>query len=96
MVSDGGRNVRECRPTSYAPGCSRAKGHNGDLFAGVVGAAPSGIAAVIRRYDGEIIRLQRLFERRNALVKLFERARLAGGVAAMPVERVEIDEIGKQ
>ena len=96
MAGDRLSHVGECRAAAeVARRDVRAEPKHRHLLAGVVGARPGRIAAVI---GGDIARSPAAAARdkfRQPRVERFERRRIAGHVAAMPVERVEIDEIGE-
>src|SRR3546814_6586787 len=64
-------------------------------FPGMIGAAPGRVAAMVRRQDDEIARPQAPMDFRQSEIERFQCRRIAGNVAAVAVELVEIDEIGE-
>src|SRR5687768_10982761 len=73
----------------------RAKSHDRNVFAGVVGALVGGIVAVIGGEDDQVAGPEQGDELGQAAVEFFQAIRIAGGVAAMAVKLVEVDEIGE-
>src|SRR5687768_2982042 len=74
--------IREGRPNANGSGGQAwGKGHNRHLFAGVIGAAPGGIVAVIRSEHDEIVGTQRGDQFGQPLVKGFKGLRIARDVA---------------
>ena len=65
------------------------------LLARVVGAAKRRIAAVIRGDDHEVICAQDGIKLGQAAIERFERGGVAGDVAAMAVERIEVNKVGE-
>ena len=65
------------------------------MLAGVVGAAPGGVVAVVGGDDDEVAVAQGGLDLRDAPVEGLERGRIAGNVAAVAEFAVEIDEIGE-
>ena len=63
------------------------------MLAGMVGAAPGRIVAVVGGEDAEVVGAHRARDLRQARVERFEAGGVAGDVAAMAVFAVEIDEI---
>ena len=68
---------------------------DGHALAGVVAAAPGGIAAVIGGDDDKVAVFESHVELRQAPIEGFERRRIARHVTPVAEIRVEIDEIGK-
>src|SRR5947209_6836496 len=63
-----------------------------DLLARVVGAAPGRITAMVGGDDDNVVSLESCADVGNAPVEFFERGSIAGGIAAVSVNGVEIDE----
>jgi hypothetical protein len=61
----------------------------------VIGAGKRGIVSVIGSNDHQIIIAHCRFNMRHARVEMFESARVAFRVAAVAVEHVEVDQVGK-
>src|SRR3954470_9718987 len=96
MHDDRLSDVRETVPFSDGACIGVADGQNGHLLARVVGAAPSRIAAVVRRDHHKILILKPLEELGQPAVELLKRKCITGGVAPMTIDRVEINEVGEQ
>src|SRR3954451_6849241 len=62
----------------------------------MIGATPGRVAAVIGGDDQQIVRFQTLAKLRQAAIEFLQRKRITGGIAAMTIDRIEIDEVGKQ
>ena len=73
-----------------------AEGQDRDGLAGMVGALPGRIAAVIGGDDRQIAGLQFRLEFGQPPIELFQRRGVARHVAAVAEQHVEIDEIGEQ
>ena len=96
MFGDALANMREGVGNAERAAAQRRSEHqHRHPLARVVGAAPGRVAAVIGGQDDDIGRLQAAVEIRQARIERLERGCIAGDVAAMAVEHVEIDEIGE-
>ena len=73
----------------------RPESEDRHVFAGVIRSLPGRVAAMVRGDDDEIAGLQPLLQLRQAPVERLERRRIANDIAAVTVERVEIDEVGE-
>ena len=73
-----------------------AKAKDWDVFAGVLGATPSGIIAVIGGENDEVAGLEFRFKFRQAAVKGFKAGRVSYNIASVAEFGIEIDEIGKK
>ena len=94
MFGDGLADVGEGRALAYrARRNARPEGENGDDFAGVIGARPGGIAAVIGGEDNEVAGHQCSLQFGYAFVERFQRGGIARHIAAMSVGLVEVDEV---
>src|SRR5262245_42344383 len=97
MRGDRGGDVGEGRTLANGAWSDRGtEGEDRNLLAGVVGAAPGRIATVIGHDDDEIVAAQRRSKLRDAGIECFERRGVAGNIAAMAVERVEVDVVREQ
>jgi hypothetical protein len=96
MSCDSCPNIRKANSSTDAIRAFCIRHENRDLFACVISAAPGGIAAVIRGNDQEIIASQPFEQLRQSCVERFESCGISGNVPAMTVDRIEIDEVGKQ
>ena len=67
--------------------------HERHFLAGVIGAAPGRVVAVIGGDDDEVVLVDPREEAGEPRVELDQRLRVAGDVAAVAVEHVEIDEV---
>src|SRR5260221_8935575 len=72
-----------------------SEGEHRDVLAGMIGAAPTRIAAVIGTDDRDVAWPQRGAEHRQPGVEGGKCGGIAPDVAAMAVERVEVVEIGE-
>src|SRR6516225_5931111 len=73
----------------------RPEGEDRDMLARVVAAAPGRITTVIGGDDGDVAGAQRGDEGRQHGIERFERGGIAGDIAAVAEQGVEIVEIGK-
>ena len=89
-IGEGRANANRC-----AAAMARGEGQDRHLLAGVVGAAPGRVVAVVGGQDQQIVRAQRGDELGQPGVEGLERRGVAGDVAAVAVDRVEIDEVGE-
>lgn len=62
-----------------------------NMLAGVIGAGPGGIAAMVSAHREHVSRLEALQQLRQEAVESFKCIGIAGGVASVAVEHVEID-----
>ena len=67
-----------------------------DLFACVVCARPCRITAVISSDENEIVGLHPAKQLGQAAIEILQSIGVAGGIAAVAIDRVEVYEIGKQ
>src|SRR5215212_4550053 len=81
-------------PADRARSRSGGIGQNGYAFTRMIGAAPRRIASMVRGDDKKILGPEGRKERWQATVKSLQRMGVARGIAPMPVEGVEVDEIG--
>src|SRR3954452_9733848 len=96
MRDDRLSDVRETVPFSDAARIGVVDGQNRHLLARVVGAAPSRIATVVCRDHHKIIILKPLEQLAQPAVELLKRKSVAGGIAPMAVDGLEINEVGEQ
>ena len=73
---------------------SRTERQHRHILARMIRAGPGWIAAMVRRDDRQISGAQQGLEARQHGVEGLERGSVAGDIAAVAIERVEIDEIG--
>src|SRR4051812_11239668 len=96
MPRDRLSDVRESAAFSDAACIAVADGENRYLLTRMVSAAPSRIAAMVRRDHHKIIVLKPFEELGQPAVELFKRQCVAGGVAPVAVDGIEINEVGEQ
>ena len=72
---------------------ARPKGDDRHVLAGMVASGPARIAAVIGGDEREIAGSQQSFERGQPAIEILQRACIAGNVAPVAVQHVEINEI---
>ena len=65
------------------------------MLSGVIGSFPGRIATVICTDDNQVVIVHFLEQLGQATVKILERFRISGRITAVPIEHVEIDEVGK-
>src|SRR5438270_11105954 len=85
--------------TGTSTDCSRAVASHHQhrhLLECMIGPSPGRIATMIRRYHEHVIGFQASEQPGKAIVECLECCRIAWHIAAMAVDRVEIDKIGKQ
>ena len=96
MLGDRFADVGECGAQPYiAAGMTGRDAQDRDAFAGMVGAAPRWVAAMIGGQKQEVTRLQTCKSFGQTSIEGFKRCRIAGNVAAVAEQRIEIDEIGE-
>lgn len=81
--------------TDVARAHTGAEAHDRYTLAGMVGAAPGGIAAMVGCHQNHVSGLQLAVNFRKAAVEGFERCGITGYVTPMAEKHVEIDEIGE-
>src|SRR2546423_4627914 len=89
-------DVREGRTPADARHLALAQRQNRHLLTSVIGSAPGWIAPVIGSNDEQIVHFQTLAKLGQAAIELLQRKRVTGGVAAMAVDRIEVDEVCEQ
>ena len=67
--------------------------HQRHLLTGVIGALPGRIVSVVGGDDHEIILVDLAEKRREPMIEFDEGARVAGNIAAVSEEHVEIDQV---
>src|SRR3954451_13888559 len=96
MTGNRRADVGEARPLSDGRGVSRPTDEHRNLFAGVVASPPSRITTMIRGNDHQIVGLQSAQQLGKPGIECLEGRGVAGHVAPMTIDRVEVDEVGEQ
>ena len=65
------------------------------MLARVIGTVPGGVAAMICTDNQNVVGLHQLEQLWQAFIKVFKRSGITRHVAAVPVQHVEIDKVGK-
>jgi len=93
-MAGGGADVGEAEADAEGmAGRVFVEDEEGDGFAGVVGAGPGGIEAVVGGDDEEIAEIEEGEETGKMGIEFGESAGVADGVAAVAIEHVEFDEV---
>ena len=96
MVGDAGADVGEGFPPSdRLRQDAGSEGEDGNEFASVVRPLERRVAAVVCGGNGEVAGPQHGLELRQTGVEGLERRGIAGNIAPMAMEHVEIDEVGE-
>jgi len=93
MMGDGGGHIDKA--ATAKAGSATARHHNRHTFAGMFGAGPGGIIAVIGGEQRHITRLQPRQKAAHAGIEPFQRAGIARHVAPVAIEAVEFDKVRK-
>jgi hypothetical protein len=92
MSSDGRPDVAKAKASSYRRLSFAVPEQDGHLLSGVIGSVPGRAAAMIGR---QIVALQSREQFRHPSIERFQSCCVAGEVAPVAVDRVEIDKIGE-
>ena len=93
MRAQGGADIGERQLSQIADRCCRSGDEDRHLLAGVVAARPGRVVAVVGGEDCQVARAQRVQELRQTVVERFQLGSIAGYIAPVPPQLVEIDEV---